>query len=129
MATDRHIDVSDASVGDLVNDLTTDLSRLVHQELELARAEIKADAGRAGRSAGLFGAAGVAGWLALLFASLAAVFGLAEVMEAGWAALLVAGVWAVIAAVMYLVGRSSLEDITGPRKTVKTLKEAKEELT
>jgi hypothetical protein len=128
MSPDGRPDVSGVSVGELVNDLTSDVSRLIRQEMELARAELKADATRARRSAGLMGGAGLAGWLALLFLSLAAVFALAEVMEIGWAALIVGAVWAVVAFVMYLRGRASIREITGPKETIQTLKETREEL-
>jgi O-antigen/teichoic acid export membrane protein len=59
-----------------------------------------------------------------LFLSLAAVFGLANVMDAGWAALIVTAVWAVIAAVLYVMGRSRMREVSPkPEQTMQTLKE------
>ena len=51
----------DASLGELFSDLTTDLSGLMHDELELAKVELKAEIGKAGRAGGMFGAAALAG--------------------------------------------------------------------
>jgi hypothetical protein len=115
-------DVSDASVGDLIGSVARDLSMLMRQELALARAELKQEAGRAGKAAGAFGGAGVAGHFVLLFVSLAVWAGLSTVMAAGWAALLVALVWAAVAGVLYTMGRSSMQRFDPkPERTVDTL--------
>jgi hypothetical protein len=115
-------DVSDVSVGELIGRVTRDLSTLMRQELALARAELKQEAGRAGKAAGAFGGAGVAGHFVLLFLSLAVWAGLSTVMAAGWAALLVALVWAAIAGLLYTMGRSSMQQVDPtPQRTVETL--------
>ncbi|HMA46445.1 MAG TPA: phage holin family protein [Frankiaceae bacterium] len=117
-------DVREASVGQLVSQVTTDLSQLVRQELELARAEIKQEVGKAGKSAGMLGGAGAAGYFALLFASLAVMWGLAEVIPTGWAALIVAVVYAIVGAVLYTRGQRHLQTVSPtPAQTVDTLKE------
>ena len=54
------------SLGEIVGDLSTDLTTLVKQELTLARTELKEEAAKAGKGAGMLGGAGVAGLLALL---------------------------------------------------------------
>ncbi len=117
-------DPSSASVGDLISSITTDLSTLMRQELELAKAEIKQEAVKSGKAAGMFGAAGFAGYMVVLFASIAAWWGLANVMDQGWAALIVTGVWAIIAAVTFAAGRSQARKIhPKPELTVETVKE------
>ncbi|MEV6808033.1 phage holin family protein [Streptomyces sp. NPDC051132] len=114
----------DASVGRLLSAVTSDLQTLFRQEIELAKAEIKEEGTRAGKAAGMYGGAGFAGYLVLLFLSLAAVFGLANVMDGGWAALIVAAVWAVVAAVLYQKGRSRMHTVSPkPERTVETMKE------
>jgi len=101
-----------------------DFSRLVRQQLELAKVEMKEQAVTAGRAGRMLGIAGVAGLLVLVLLSFGAVFALAEVMPPGWAALIVAVVWAVIGAVAYSVGRKRLRAISPmPQKTVQSLKE------
>jgi hypothetical protein len=122
-------DVSDASVGQLMGNVSRDLSTLVRQELTLAKAEVKAEATKAGKGAGMLGGAGFAGYMVLLFLSFGLWWGLSNVMDQGWAALIVAGLWAVIAAVLYAVGRNNLRRVEPvPERTVETLKEVPETL-
>ncbi|MCU1607258.1 MAG: uncharacterized protein JWP46_3723, partial [Modestobacter sp.] len=95
MTTEGNPDVEGTSVGELIGEVTRDLSTLMRQELELAKAEVKAEAAKAGKGAGLLGGAGFAGYMVLLFLSCALWWGLANVMDAGWAALIVAVLWGV----------------------------------
>ncbi|MFI0192585.1 phage holin family protein [Streptomyces sp. NPDC017086] len=111
-------------MGRLLSAVTSDLQTLFRQEIELAKAEVREEGTRAGKAAGMYGGAGFAGYLVLLFLSLAAVFGLANVMDGGWAALIVAAVWAVVAAVLYQQGRSRMRAVSPkPERTVETMKE------
>ena len=48
-------DVEGTSVGQLIGEVTKDLSTLMRQELELAKVEVKAEAKKAGQGAGMFG--------------------------------------------------------------------------
>jgi len=114
----------DTSIGQLISDISDDLSHLFRQEVALAKAEIQVEAKKAGAAAGMLGGAGFAGYLAVVLLSFAVVFGLANVMDAGWAALIVAVVWAVIGAVLYANGRRTLRTVSPvPQRTVQTLKE------
>jgi putative superfamily III holin-X len=117
-------DVAGVSVGQLVGEVSQDLSTLMRQELALAKAELRQEAIKSGKAAGMLGAAGFAGYMLLLFLSFAAWWGLANVMDQGWAALIVAAVWAVIGAVLFALGRSRIRDINPtPERTTETLKE------
>ena len=87
--TDRP-EVSGRSVGELISEVTTDLTTLMRQELELAKAEVKQEATTAGKAAGMLGAAGFAGYMVALFLSIALWWALANGMDEGWAALIVA---------------------------------------
>jgi hypothetical protein len=116
------VDVSDTSVGDLFGRVTRDLSTLVRQEFALAKAELKVEASKAGRSAAMVGGAGFAGYMVLLFLSCALWWGLSNVMDQGWAALIVAAVWAVVGAVLFLRGREQMRHVNPtPERTVDTL--------
>jgi hypothetical protein len=116
--------VSQASVGALLSDVSRDLSTLMRQELELAKAELKTEAAKTGKAVGMFGGAGFAGYMVLLFLSLALWAGLSNVMDAGWAALIVAVVWAVVAAVLYVTGRGTMRAVNPkPERTVETVRE------
>jgi hypothetical protein len=122
-------DVADNSVGELIGEVTRDLSTLMRQELELARAELKQEAMKSGKAAGALGGAGFAGYMVLLFLSIALWSGLANVMDWGWSALIVAAVWAIIGGVLYTIGRNHLRQVRPtPERTVETLKEVPDAL-
>lgn len=115
-------DVGDVGVGDLIGNVTRDLSTLMRQELRLAQAELKREAVTTGRAAGALGAAGLAGWFAVLFLSVALWSGLSNVMDAGWAGLVVAVLWGLVAAGLYVTGRSTLRRVDPvPERTAETL--------
>ena len=129
MAVPSGRDVSEASVGDLVGGVAQDLSTLMRQELALAKAEVKQEAVKAARGAGMLGAAGFAGYMVLLFASIAAWWGLGAVMPKGWAALVVTGIWAAIGAVLFVQGRQRMREVNPvPERTAETVKELPETL-
>jgi len=110
------------SIGDLLSDITTDLSTLMRQEVELAKAEVKQSATRASKGAGMLAGAGVAGHFVLLFISVAVWWGLGNSIGHGWSALIVALIWAVIAAVLSVVGRNQLKTVQGVPRTTETVK-------
>ncbi|MCW2583757.1 MAG: uncharacterized protein JWQ53_2547 [Klenkia sp.] len=117
-----HPDVEGTSVGQLLGEVSKDLSTLMRQELELAKAEVKAEATKAGKGVGMLAGAGYAGHLTVLFLSLALWAALASAIPAGWAALIVALVWGAVAAVLFLSGRKQLKTVNPkPERTVETL--------
>ncbi len=117
-------DVDGTSVGALMGEVAKDLSTLMRQELELAKVEVKAEATKAATGAGLFGAAGFAGYMVLLFLSFALWWALANVMDASWAALIVAVIWGVIGAVAFVLGRKKFAEVNPkPERTVETLQQ------
>lgn len=119
----------DEPIGELVSNIGRDLSTLLRQEVELAKAELKQEATKTGKAAGMFGGAGFSGYMVLLFLSIALWWGLANVMDQGWAALIVAAVWAVIATVLYLTGRKNMRAVhPKPERTVNTVREVPDAL-
>jgi hypothetical protein len=115
-------DVGDVPVGQLIGDITRDMSTLFRQEVALAKAELTAEAAKTGKAAGMFGGAGFAGYMVLLFLSFAAWWGLANVMDEGLAALIVAVIWAIIGAVLYSTGRTQFRRVhPKPERTVETV--------
>ncbi|WP_127573593.1 phage holin family protein [Georgenia faecalis] len=122
-------DPQDASLGEIVGTITRDISTLMRQEVELAKVELKQSATQAGKGAGLFAGAGVAGNYVLLFLSLAlwwvlgAWIGDGDAVPAlGWSALIVAIIWAVIAAVLASMGRKEAKRAKGMPQTADTVK-------
>ncbi|MDQ0674998.1 MULTISPECIES: phage holin family protein [Micrococcaceae] len=118
-----HVKADNASLGELLGDVTRDLSTLMRQEVELAKAELKQSATKAGKGGGMLAGAGVAGHFVLLFLSLALMFALGALMPLGWAAVIVAVIWAIIAAVLASIGRKELKQIQGMPQTGETLSE------
>ena len=110
------------SIGELLSDITTDLSTLLRQEVELAKAEVKQSATRAGKGAGMLAGAGVAGHFVLLFISIALWWGIGDATGHGWSALIVAAIWAVIAAILAVTGRGELKAVPGVPRTTETVK-------
>ena len=122
-------DGSAASLGELVGAISRDLSTLMRQEIELAKAELKAEAAKTGRGAGMLAGSGFAGYMVLLFASTAAWWGLSNVMDQGWAALIVTAVWALVGAVLFVSGRGQLRAVhPKPERTVDTLQQVPDAL-
>jgi hypothetical protein len=116
--------VADASVGELVRGVAEDLTTLVRQEIQLAKVETKAEVTKAGKAGGALGGAGLAGWIAVVFLSLALMFALGAVMPLGWAALIVGVLWAIVGAALAAYGRSRLKNVNPvPERTVETVKE------
>ncbi|CAM4140831.1 phage holin family protein [Kibdelosporangium persicum] len=121
--------MENVSVGELMGNVSRDLSTLLRQELALAKAELKVEAAKAGRGAGMLTGAGLAGWMVLLFLSIALWAGLSNVMDSGWAGLIVAVLWAVIGAALYAAGRKQLRGVNPkPEQTADTLKQVPDAL-
>ncbi|QHK21343.1 phage holin family protein [Pseudarthrobacter psychrotolerans] len=118
-----HAKADNTSLGDLLGEVTRDLSTLMRQEVELAKAELKESASKAGRGSGMLAGAGVAGHFVLLFLSIALWIALGELMGLGWSAVVVAVIWGVIAAVLASVGRRELKTVKGMPQTAETLQE------
>ncbi len=112
------------SLGEIVGEVTSDLSTLMKQELDLAKAELKQEATRAGKGAGILAGAGLAGHFMLIFLSLALMFVLDNVMPLELGALITAVVWGLAAGVLAVLGRKNLKN-ANPQlpQTQQTLKE------
>lgn len=121
-----------ASIGELVSAAVEQMSRLVRDELRLARAEVEQKGRKAGIGAGLFGGAGVLAFYGVGCLVAAVVLGLANAV-AGWLAAVIVGVVLLLAAgAAALVGKKEVaeavppvpgEAIDGVRTDVRTVKE------
>ncbi|MFE6887445.1 phage holin family protein [Streptomyces sp. NPDC057694] len=92
-------------VSELVQRASHQLTELVRGELQLAQAEMKEKGRRYGRGGGLFGGAGVVGFLMLQAGVASAIAGISVVWPVWAAALIVTGVLGVLAAVLAARGR------------------------
>ena len=115
---------ADRSLGSLVGALSGDISKLMRQELNLARAELREEAKEAGKAAGMLGGAAFAGWMTAIFLSTTLMWLLSKAMDLTLAALIVALLWGIVAAVLGLGGKKKLQDLNPkPEQTIDSLKE------
>lgn len=123
---EHQIDVREgnASLGELFSRLTADLSKLVRDEVELAKVEINQTV-QSAKTAGIsIGAAGLLGLMAFVLLSFAAAWGVAELVPTGVAFLIVGGTYGLVALALLALGRQRLKTAKPvPEQTVETLKE------
>jgi Flp pilus assembly protein TadB len=114
-------DLRDRSMGELLKQLSEQTTRLVHQELELAKAELQ----QKGKQAGMVGGAGALGLAALGALTACFILALNAVMPAWLAALIVAVVYGIIAFVLVKQGQARIKRATPPvpEQTIETVKE------
>ena len=128
-ATPSEQKAATTSLGDLLAEVSRDISTLMRQEVALAKAELKETAAKTAKGAGLLGGAGYAGLMAVLLPVDRPLVGSGRPdRRLGWSAVIVAVIWAVIAAILYAIGRSRLNEVDGAPQTVETLKEIPETL-
>lgn len=114
----------DETLGALFATASRDLSALVHSEVELAKAELRADVKNGAAGAAMFGAAAFLGVFALILLSIAAAYGLvAAGLHPAWAFLIVAGAFLLIAGVLALVGKKAVGKVGPPERTIRTSKD------
>lgn len=119
-----------ASLGTLMGQLFENLSTLIHQEVDLAKAELAQSAKKAGTGAGMLGGAGIAGHFVLLFLSIALWAGIGgTAVGYAWSGVIVAVVWAIIAGVLALLGKKNLEEVDGAPRTVDSIQRIPEAVT
>ncbi|MCK0517434.1 phage holin family protein [Williamsia sp. DF01-3] len=116
-----HSENDPPSLGELLSNVSEDLSVLVRQELALAKAEATQTARRVGTGSGMLVGAAVAGYFVLLFLSVALWAALGSAIGHGWSALIVVLVWAIIGAVLAVLGRSALRTAKGLPQTTDTV--------
>ena len=105
---------SQASLAELVKQLSEQTSRLARQEVELAKSELTVKGKRAGVGAGMFGGAGAFGFYAIGALVAAAILGLATAVDGWLAALIVAVVLGGIAGLLALQGKAKVQQATPP---------------
>lgn len=128
MPTPSQEKAATTSLGELVGEVTRDMSTLMRQELELAKAELGESAKRASAGAGLMSGAAYAASMTLLFLSIALWWALGLLVGGGWSGVIVAVLWAVIGGILFAVGRARLRSVRGAPRTVETVKEIPEAL-
>ncbi len=107
-------DLRERPIGELLKQLSEETTTLVRQELDLAKAEVAQKGQQAGKGAGMFGGAGVLGFLALGALTAALIMAI-DKGTANWvAALIVGAVYAAIAGILALQGRNKIQEAVPP---------------
>jgi membrane protein implicated in regulation of membrane protease activity len=105
--------------GQLVADATSEVSTIMRQEIELAKAELAASAKNAAAGGALFGAAGYFVFLAVIIFVISGAYGLVAAGLAPWLAFLIVGVVLVLlAGICALIGRGRFKKVAGPKKAI-----------
>jgi uncharacterized membrane protein YqjE len=125
MAVDNHSELRERPIGELLKQLSQETTTLVKQELDLAKAEVAQKGQQAGKGAGMFGGAGIMGFLALAALTAAFILLLDGAVPNWAAALIVAAVYGAIAGVLALQGKNKVQEATPPvpEQTVESVKE------
>jgi Flp pilus assembly protein TadB len=120
----------DRPAGELVKDLSEQISRLVRDELRLAQLEMTRKGKQAGLGVGMFAGGGVFAWFGLGCLIACAVIAIAGVIAAWLAALIVGVALLLLAAIAAMIGRSRLKKATPPvpEETIGSVKADVEEL-
>lgn len=117
------------TLGQLVSDVSTDLSQIMRGEIELAKAEIKQDVTHAGKGAGMFAGAAVFALygLGLLFLGLAGVI---AIWLSWWAGLLImAALLFIVAGILAMIGKGQVSQVKGkPEKAIDQGKQTVEKI-
>jgi uncharacterized membrane protein YqjE len=112
--TQTQDELRDRPVGDLLRQLADETTTLMRQELELAKAEMAEKGKKAGIGAGMWGAAGVVGLLALGAFTAFLILALDGAVPNWVAALIVALVYGAIAGALYLLGKQRVDAVGTP---------------
>lgn len=102
------VDLRERSSADLIKQLTGQLTTLVREEIELAKAEMKPKAKAAGLGAGLLGGAGVVALLGAGALVAAAIAGISVALPVWLSALIVGAVLMILGGAVALAGKASL---------------------
>jgi hypothetical protein len=113
----------DASLGELIGQLSEQTSRLVRDEVALAKTELQSSVKHAGVGAGLFGGAGVLAFLGLATLVGAAVAALALVLDVWLSAVIVAVVLFAVAGVSALIGKKQIGQAGPPERAISSIKQ------
>jgi membrane protein len=111
----RTEEISDRSVGELVQQLSQQTATLVRKEMRLAQVELQEKGKRAGTGAGMFGGAGLVALYGVGALVAAAILGLATVLEPWIAAAAIGAALLLVAGILALTGKKELDEVGPPK--------------
>jgi hypothetical protein len=114
-------------VGELVSDMTSQVTTLLRKELDMAIVELRDEMRQAAKAGGMLSGGALSGYMSLLFGSFAAAWLLARKLPRPLAFGLVAAAYGAAAAVLLKRGQEEMKQVDPvPTQTVQTLKESVE---
>ncbi|MCC3652624.1 MULTISPECIES: phage holin family protein [Streptomyces] len=114
----------DRSLGQLMATATTELSALVHDEIALAKAELRQDAKRAGIGGFAITTAGVLALFSLPVLSFAAAYGIHNLgLGLAWSFLIVGSAYLLLAAILGLFAVAKFKKVKKPEKSMASARE------
>jgi hypothetical protein len=116
----------DPTIGRLVADATRDISSIVHNEIALAKSELKVSIKNGGTGAGLFGGAAFLGVLAVIMLSVAFAYFLTMTgLHPAWCFLIVFGVYVLVAGLLAFLGIKKVKKVRAPERAMHQAQETK----
>ncbi|MFF3674604.1 phage holin family protein [Streptomyces sp. NPDC002120] len=121
---ERQSHPADDSVGVLVSRASQQMSALVREEMQLARAEMTQKSKRYGKGGGLFGTAGIVGILALQALAASCIAALALVLPVWASAVVITAVLGIVAGGTALAGKKQIAraGTPAPEQTIDSVK-------
>lgn len=117
-------DTSKRTLGQLVADATQDVSSIIRNEIQLAKAEVKTDVTKAGKGIGMFVGAGVMGFLGLIFLLHFIARGIAVFLNVWAGYLIVALLLFLVAGILAMIGKKSVSNVNvKPERTIRNAQE------
>lgn len=116
-------DSVDRSLGQLVATATAEMSALMHDEIALAKAELRQDAKRVGVGGTAIGVAGVFALFSLPVLSFAAAYGIHNLgLGLAWSFLIVGGAFLLLAGLLALIAVTKFKKVKPPEKSIASAK-------
>jgi len=113
----------DATLGELFKEMTSELSGLFRQEVQLAKVETRDEVQRTGKAAAAMGGALVGALLAITLLSVALALLIDQALNTALSFAIVAVAWAIVAAVLAAAGRRKLRAVRPLPETTASIKE------
>jgi uncharacterized membrane protein YqjE len=118
---------SGETLGDTISGIIGDMQQIVRGEVQLAKTEIKEDAGTLGKALGMIAAAALVGLVGFIFLMLGVTYLLNKSLEMWLAAGIVGVVLLIIAVITGMVGKNRIQEANlKPQQTIESVKEDKE---
>ncbi len=121
------LSAEEPTIGRLVADASRDISKLIQNEIALAKSELKVSVKAGGTGAGLFVAAAFLGVLAIIMLSGAFAYFLHMTgLHLAWCFLIVFGVYLLIAGLLAFLGMKKVKKVRAPERAIHQAQETKQ---